>query len=123
MTVAKFGGLQANNYIDGKKLFEVYWVDMGNSRSIAKLQKWCGSNNFSNPKTGKLPTRMGVWKCMWRWASRNMDEAYAVAQKGVAQQGEFITPEEWLETMKTKIETAWQYDNFKKKWDKANDSQ
>ena len=120
MTVAKFGGLQANNYLNGKKLFEVYWVDMGSSRSIAKLQRWCGENGFTNPKTGKLPTRMSVWKCMWRWASRNMDEAYNLANRGVSQQGEFITQEEWLETMKTKIETAWQYDNFKKKWDKNN---
>jgi len=115
-----FGRLNANNYLDGRKLFEVYWVEMGSARSISRLIEWCKSNGIKNPKSGKSPTRMAVWKCIWRYASVNMDEAYAVAQKGVSQHGEFISPQEWLETMQSKAQTAWQDDNFIRKWEKKN---
>lgn len=112
----KFG----ESYLDSKKLFEVYWVDMGAARSIKKVVEWCRSNGMINPITGKPPTRMGVWKGIYRWALKNQDEAYAIAQKGVSQHGDFITPEEWKLNMARKVGTSWQNDNFTKKWEKEN---
>ena len=114
----KFG----ESYLDSKKLFEVYWVDMGAARSIKKVVEWCKANGMINPINGKPPTRMGVWKGIYRWALKNQDEAYVIAQKGVSQHGDFITPEEWKLNMARKVGTSWQNDNFTKKWERDHAS-
>lgn len=62
-------------YLDGEQLFKVYWQEMGSARSTVRLQRWCLSHSIVNPKTQNVPTRMGLWKAMWRWASENREQA------------------------------------------------
>jgi hypothetical protein len=113
----KFG----NDYMDGKRLFEVYWVEMGSARSIAKLQKWCITNDMVHPISGKPPTRMGIWKCMYRWAINNQKDAYDMAQDGASQYGDFITPEDWATNMANKVTASWQNPDFARKYAKKWD--
>jgi len=108
-------------YLDGKKLFEVYWVEMGAARSTAKLVKWCITNMMVSPTTGTVG-RMAVWKAMYRYAVNNVEESYQIAQRGVSQHGDFITREEWQQNMATKVLTSFQSEAFTKKWNKDNAS-
>ena len=113
--VTKQRNKSRREYLDGKKLFEVYWVEMGAARSTSRLVKWCLSNKMISPTTGKTD-RMAVWKAMYRYAVTNIDEAYVIAQKGVSQHGDFITPEEWKQNMASKQFTAFQSKAFTDKY-------
>ena len=112
-------------YLDGKKLFEVYWVEMGGPRefggsaSYKKLEGWCKANNMIHPVLGTVG-RMGIWKSMWRWAVENQDESYAVAQKGVSQNGAYITKERWEAEMFPKMKTSYQNKNKTARWEHEN---
>lgn len=119
--VTKQRNKSRREYLDGKKLFEVYWVEMGAARSTSKLVKWCLSNKMISPTTGKTD-RMAVWKAMYRYAVNNVEESYTTAQKGVSQHGDFITPEEWKTNMTNKVLSSFQSEAFTKKWNKENAS-
>jgi hypothetical protein len=115
----------AIKYLDGEKLFKVYWIDMGGPRefggaaSFAKMVRWCKANKMTHPVLGTVG-RMGIWKCMWRWGVNNPEEAYRLAQKGVSQNGGFITPERWKEELLPKVKTSYQHNNFTKRWVKEH---
>lgn len=109
-------------YLDGEKLFTVYWAEMGTARSYGKLVNWCKSNGVINPKTQKVPGRMGIWKSMYRWAVNNQDKAFEIAQKGFMDGGEYLTRERWDKEMKEKVDTSYQSKNFTKRWKKENAS-
>lgn len=109
-----------NKYLDGEKLFTVYWAEMGSARSYAKLQKWCEANKIVNPKTQKVPGRMGLWKSMYRWAVNNPDKAYEIAQQGFRDSGDYLTRERWDAEMKEKVDTSYQSPNFTRRWTKTN---
>ena len=70
-------------YLDGEQLFTVYWKEMGTARSTLRLQKWCLANSIVNPKTQNVPTRMGLWKVMWRWATENQDKSKEIWMKSM----------------------------------------
>lgn len=89
-------------YLDGEQLFKVYWQEMGSARSTVRLQRWCLAHSIVNPKTQNVPTRMGLWKAMWRWASENRDIAYTV----------------WRESTVIEDGMALPTDSYKYEWDK-----
>ena len=43
----------AYKYLDGEQLYRVYWVEMGEARSIKRLASWCSANGLKNKRTGK----------------------------------------------------------------------
>lgn len=63
---------------DGETLFKVYWTQMGEARSINTLRRWCKSNGYINPETGKMPTQMAVWFRMYRWMANNKETAFEI---------------------------------------------
>lgn len=112
----------AEKFLDGEKLFTVYWAEMGSARSYSKLVRWCESNKVINPKTQRPPNRMGIWKSMYRWAVNNPDKAYEIAQKGFLDDGKFLTRERWDAEMKEKVSTSYQSKNFTNRWNKQQSS-
>lgn len=76
--------IKDKKYLDGEQLFTVYWKDMGTARSTLRLQKWCLANSIVNPKTQNVPTRMGLWKVMWRWATENQEKSYPIWRNAVS---------------------------------------
>lgn len=76
--MTKSNPIRDKKYLDGERLFTVYWQEMGDSRSTIRLQKWCLAHSIVNPKTQNVPTRMGLWKAMWRWAVENQDKSYEI---------------------------------------------
>jgi hypothetical protein len=98
-----------------KKLFTVYWEEMGNARSFNKLQKWCLKRQIVEPRSLNQPTRMGLWKAMWRWAAKNRDEAFEIYSKAPG-----TYPEEWSEMIVKYSRTSFQNKTFKKEYENAH---
>ena len=107
-------------FLDGEKLFTVYWAEMGTARSYGKMVNWCKSNNIINPKTQKPPNRMGIWKAVWRWAVNHQEKAFEIAQKGFMDGGEFLTRERWEKELNEKVNTSYQSDSFSRRWKQEN---
>lgn len=106
----------AYTYLNGEKLYRVYWVEMGDARSYKRLRNWCISNNMVNAKTHKPPTRMGLWKAMWRWAVTHQDKAFEIMNEGLRDSGELIDRERFNQEMREKVLTSYQSDGFTKRW-------
>lgn len=100
-------------YLDGERLYRVYWEEMGKARSFSKLQKWCLTHHVVNPKTLKVPTRMGLWKSMWRWAAKNRETAFKIYSEAETD----ITPEEWDELIVKYSKTSFQNVTYTKEYD------
>ena len=101
-------------YLDGEKLFRKYY-EMGESRSFALLAEWATLEGMKSSK-GQIPTPMGVWKAMWRWASlkANVETAWTIVWENSVQNN--ITREEWNKQMIRKfIPIAWQHPTNSKK--------
>lgn len=82
-------------YPEGKDIFE-YWAGLGRATSLDKVKSHFFQNGFKNPKTGKPPTRMGLWCAMWRWALLNVEEARRIyAQYVLELDGETLSDDEW----------------------------
>ncbi len=98
-------------YLDGEELFRKYFEEMGTARSISRLVKWCISRGIKNPLTGKPPTRMGVWKSMWRWAllPENKEKAFDIFKKSLSAEGEFVVVEKWNEYIDSKAVHGLQF--------------
>lgn len=108
----------AMKYLDGEELFRTYW-GMGEAKSITRLKKWYESNDKPrNPRTGKYPDRMGLWKSMWRWAVDNMDDAYEIVNKAFMANGETMTRERWQKEMLSKATSSYQNSNYLDRWKK-----
>jgi len=103
-SIMKPTNLSRIQFLDGEKLFRLYWEDMGTSRSVAKLVNFCVSEGWTNPRTGKPPTRMGVWKAMWSWALKpeNLQKSRQMFNDGMIESGILYTKEEWKEFVTTK---------------------
>lgn len=116
------------SYLDGEKLYKAYWQDMGGSTmmggsaSYRKLITFAVANGMSNPKTGKPPYVMGIWKAMWRWAIKNQDVAYKMAQEAFFTRGQTLSLETWKEEITSKAKTSWQDENHQRRWEKENAS-
>lgn len=108
-----------DNYLDGEKLFRKYF-DMGAAASTYRLHRFAIGEQMLSPE-GKEPTPMGVWKAMWRWASRkeNKDTAYQIFCKYIDEH-DWRLPDTslpwdgdrqvlWNQFMLQKIKSAWQF--------------
>ena len=112
----KSNPIRDKKYLDGEKLFIVYWQEMGEARSTIRLQAWCLSHSIVNPKSQNVPTRMGLWKAMWRWATENKDKAYKIWVKACDSENEEY-PEysiEWNKIMLKNSKSAFQNVTHKK---------
>lgn len=104
-------------FLNGEVLFNKY-VDMGRGGSIAKLANFAFEQG-GNPRTGRIPTRVGVWSSMWRWALDNPDKARKIYDRYVLEFGENLTDEYWyslLEARAKKLLTPRGYRNYIKKY-------
>lgn len=88
-----------HRFLDGEKLFKLYFEEFGTARSVAKLVSYCKTEGTKNPHTGRPPTRMGVWKAMWAWAlmPENLTIARQIFNNGLALSGEYYSDDEWKE--------------------------
>lgn len=113
-------------YMNGGFLFKYYFSVMGTARSMDKLVKLCASDGVTNPAYGTPPTRMGIYKSMWRWALKkeNQKEAYNIYTS--SELGELFPViqswEEWIEFLRSKIESAYQHGGIheKTRWMRTN---
>ena len=113
-------------YLDGEQLFKVYWQEMGTARSTGRLQKWCLANSIVNPKTFNVPTRMGLWKVMWRWATANQDKAYEIWKNSKpfddsVEMALSIYQFEWEKLILKNARSAFQSSKHIKNWYKAQE--
>jgi|GEM_PF-1552179 len=110
-TISMRYNLKNYKFLDGEELFKKYFEEMGTARSINKLVKWCISSGKINPQTGKPPTRMGVWKAMWRWAllPENSSKAFEIFRKSLSSDGEFVGIEKWNEYIHSKAVHGLQF--------------
>lgn len=107
------------SYLDGEKLYR-RWFEMGAGASAIRLQRWAVTEGMLSPE-GNVPSVMGVWKAMWRWASlkENKDVAKELFLDFVRNREWRLKdldlpwdgdPDElWRLFMLQKIETAWQF--------------
>lgn len=99
--------------MDGEYLFKYYFETMGASRSIIKLIEHCRSEYMIHPEQGKPPTKMGIYKSMWRWATlkENQRKAYEIYNNAdLGNEYEYFeTFEDWMAFLKDRIESAYQY--------------
>lgn len=79
--------------LDGKQIFEQYWITMGDARSINII----GSQLPINPITGKRLTMDAAYKAMWRWAARpeNFQTAMEIVNKAKIAHGEMFNEEQF----------------------------
>ena len=114
------------SYLNGEKLFTAYWKDMGGSTMIGggatyrKMVNYAVSQGMSNPKNGKPPYYMGIWKAMWRWAINNQDKAFEMVKDAYFTRGHVYTLEEWKTELISKEKTSWQSENHSERWNKQN---
>ena len=90
-------------FMDGEALFKRY-IEMGKGGSIAKLARFAQQQGWNNPKTGKMPTRVGVWCSMWRWALRNPQEARKIYDQYVLEFGQNLTDEMWYSLLEARAQ-------------------
>lgn len=111
--------MKVDTYLDGEKLFEQYFA-MGSAASIKRLARFAESEGMIS-SAGRNPTPMGVWKCMWRWASKkeNKERAFQLFSHYIDNY-EWQLPDEklpwtgskeelWHAFMLQKIKSAWQF--------------
>lgn len=92
-------------YLPGEVLYRRL-MEMGEAGSIGRLQKFCLSEQIINPKTQKIPTRMGIWKAIYRWAYQNEESAYRIYAETFEQNA--LPFDEWKKGMREKYMTAFQ---------------
>lgn len=93
----------------GEVLYKLYWEEMGLARSYVKVRKWCASNGYRNPKTGKAPAPMAPFWRMWRWAleKKNFETAYEIYNKAQIDEGNFVTRQQFKEFLDDKALTVF----------------
>lgn len=109
------------SYLNGEILYKKYF-SLGQAANISKLANFANTEKMWG-EHGYKPTRMGVWKAMWRWASlkENKNEAYCIFSKYVYdygwtwdtdfpwKAGDTVSLEMWHKFMIRKISRAYQY--------------
>lgn len=100
-------------YMDGEYLFRYYFQTMGEARSFPKLIEHCRAEYVIHPESGSPPTKMGLYKAMWRWATRKQNQRIAFDIYQNSELGEeyeyFETWEDWLDFLKDRIASAHQF--------------
>ncbi len=102
------------DYLDGEMLFKYYFQTMGTARSIDKLIRYCESTGIVHPVSGKPPTRMGVYKCMWRWATSKDNQKKAFEIYNASELDGFFEYyddwNQWKEFLKERVSSAYQHE-------------
>ena len=101
-------------YMDGEYLFKYYFQAMGASRSLIKLIEHCRTEYMIHPEQGRPPTKMGIYKAMWRWATVKENQKMAWEIYKTADLGEEWNPINewgaWVDFLKERVPSAYQYD-------------
>lgn len=99
--------------MDGEYLFRYYFQTMGEARSFPKLIEHCRTEYVIHPESGSPPTKMGLYKAMWRWATRKQNQRTAFDIYQNSELGDeydyFETWEDWLDFLKGRIASAHQF--------------
>ena len=90
-------------FLDGEKIFKLYYTELGSARSIVKVKKQLGSAAI-NPKTGRQVNDMALWGSMYRWAMNNLDVSYKIFLEAMRDEGKYHTFDEWKEFIFEKAE-------------------
>lgn len=90
-------------FLDGERIFNLYYKELGSARSIVKVKKQLGSAAI-NPKTGRQVNDMALWGSMYRWAMNNLDVSYKIFLEAMRDEGKYHTFEEWKEFIFEKAE-------------------
>jgi hypothetical protein len=88
--------MRKTRFLDGKKIFLLYYRDMGSARSIGKAKIQLGREAI-NPTTGRIVNDMAMWGSMYRWAMNNLDTSYQIFSAAMRDEGKYHTFEEWKE--------------------------
>lgn len=87
-----FGTKMARSYLDAKLCFDL-WIETG---SINKTQMMLlNKHGLRNPKTGGIPSQMGVWSSAARYMLQYPDEAKKKVEQVWKANGEILSDEEW----------------------------
>ena len=89
-------------FLDGEKIFRLYYVELGSARSIVKVKRQLGKEAI-NPKTQRPVCDMALWGSMYRWAMNNLDLSYQIFMEAMRDEGKYHTLEEWKEFVFEKI--------------------
>ena len=91
--------------MDGEVLYRKYF-ELGDAASFVRLQRFAEFKGMVDSK-GNIPTLMGIWKSMWRWASllENKETAWSIYH----QYDPSMSREDWDRMMAEKIKKAWQF--------------
>lgn len=99
--------------MDGEYLFRYYFQTMGEARSLPKLSEHCRQEYMIHPEHGTPPTRMGIYKAMWRWATRKENQQLAWEIYNSSQLGddweEINDWNDWLSFLEERIKSAHQF--------------
>ena len=89
-------------FLDGERIFRMYYTEMGSARSIVKVKSQLGQDAI-NPKTGRPVYDMALWGSMYRWSMNNLDESYHIFNDAMRNEGKYHTFDEWKEFVFEKI--------------------
>jgi hypothetical protein len=99
--VAKIN-FRRTRFLDGERIFRLYYLEMGSARSITKVKKQLGRDAV-NPKLGRPVSDMALWGSMYRWSMNNLDESYRIFNEAMRNEGKYHTFDEWKEFVFEKI--------------------
>ncbi len=98
-------GKRYNSYLPSRDLFIMHWQ---HGKTYEELSDWCKDNGILSPKSGFAPYRMTIYKCLWRWASDNFEEAKQIINQRFLDTGQYWTDEQMTYEMLKRIKLAFQ---------------
>jgi len=88
--------MRRTRFLDGERIFRIYFTEMGSARSLGKVKKQLGES-ARNPYKGTIVTDAAIEGSMWRWAMNNLDFSYPIFNEAMRNEGKYHTFEEWKE--------------------------
>lgn len=88
--------MRRTRFLDGERIFILYYRDLGSARSIGKVKKQLGES-ARNPNTGREVNDMALWGSMYRWAMNHLDDSYKIFSTAMRDEGKYHTFDEWKE--------------------------
>jgi hypothetical protein len=76
---------------------------MGKGGSYKKLSKALFKEGIYNLDTGRAFTADAIFKAIWRWALKNLDESMPIVKAYELQFGVYRTDKEWIDRLKTRF--------------------
>ena len=88
--------MRRTRFLDGERIFRIYFTEMGSARSLGKVKKQLGES-ARNPYKGTIVTDAAIEGSMWRWVMNNLDFSYPIFNEAMRNEGKYHTFEEWKE--------------------------